>query len=98
MTNNVIIKLYRQSARICERLFGFDSGFAFYLRSKVYDWNDYTYGPSMLAEKSAQRTGYWNLEAAELFLSSVFHYEENKPIKDLLRPLIYKKYQVRKYN
>lgn len=61
-------------------------------RLPIYDWIDYGYGAQYGAIKSAERTGYWNLEAANRKLAAYSELEQ-----DIMCPIIYKRMQVRKY-
>lgn len=89
--------LYSLLARISERVLGFDHRLSVKMRCMIYDEIDYKHGPSQLAEISAQETGYWNIQAAELYLDGMFPYDKDKDKKNLLRPSVYKRFQVRKY-
>lgn len=70
-----------------------------------YDDIDAENGPSMLAEMSAQKTGYWNRQAADMVLYENYRYDRKEKkykslydiYSDTARALIYDEYQVRKY-
>ena len=92
-----MIRFYRTLAKLCEKVLGFDNKYSFLFRNKVCDQIDYLYGPSDSAEKSAQRTGYWNLETAKMFLDRIYPYQKDDVKKEIIRPMVYRFYQVRKY-
>jgi len=89
---NIIIRNYK-GKNLC-----YTNKLYYKFHSLVYDYIDYIYGPSQLAELSAQRTGYWNLELTNwigqiIGLNSI----KNKQAKDLAKLYLLKEFKVNKY-
>jgi len=98
------IEQRREYAIKTESFWGFDSQFAIRARGLVYDAIDYKSGPSDLAEKSAKRTGYWNLDFAYKLadtMCDLFMVNEKKDAarlkdKKMLKDILEKEKQYRK--